>query len=643
MKPLILLLVAAFLHTGIQAQENRAFVPDEVFNTTTTRTFHFAPSPEGNNRLSNSLKDSSALSKGINQETSNIDHKDLGETYMDRQTYGVSRQQIYQHNDDYVVSVWTITEDYEGGFEDMGTAYSYKPSIGADWESQPDTPTRIESMKSRYPSYAPYGENGEVIVSQQSDGLNVYTRPEKGEGEWEHHLLEPSGDVPALKYPHMITSGENHQVLHIAAVTNIPYEGQESALLYFRSQDGGQTWDQQNVILEGTGSEHYTAIYGDEYGWAQKDSKIALVVTSPWHDLFYLESEDNGDSWQKHMVWEHPYPMFDFETTVTTDTLWCPGGSMDAVYDETDSLHIAFGLTRVMHQETGYDFTHFPWTDGIVHWSESFQPFTASNQHSALSHDNLEIGKHLVGWSVDKNSNNLFDNAGEYGLGQYPNLGMSTMPSLSRQDHDYTIALSYLTPNEERNSGEAFYRNVYAKPYYFTPLSDTLRELGSTIFMHEGPIYDYEEFFYPQLPPWNNSYLFIHNLYHSTPEIYFPGQGYFTQVMITEYDKYWWEGNPLPFTTGINQSTSTNRIRVSPNHPNPFSGQTLINVKLPSAVTMHLEVRDMQGKKVYTHQIKGHRGNNHIILPATNLKPGIYLYTVSAGEKSITRKMVVKE
>lgn len=642
MKKLLSLLIVAFLISGMQAQDNRAFVPEEVFNTTVTRTYHFAPENQSSNNRDNITQPNRAEAVKATQNNMYTEHYDLGETYMDRQTYGAARQQTYQYADGYSVAVWTLTKDFEGEFEDIGTAYSYKTETWSDWAPQPGEASRIESVKSRYPSYAPFGENGEVVVSQQNEGLNIYTREEKGVGEWDHQLLEPSGDIPALKYPHMITSGENHQILHIAAVTNAPYDGQKSALLYFRSPDGGQTWDQQSTLLEGTGSEHYTAIYGDTYNFASTGDTVALAVSSPWHDTFFLQSEDNGESWQKHVVWEHPYPMFDFESTITTDTLWCPGGSMDAVYDELHRLHIAFDLTRVMHEETGYEFTHFPWTDGIIQWDETLEPFSRSNQHKALSYDNLELTKHLVGWSVDQNNNNVFDDAGVYNLGQYPHLGMSTMPSFSRQSNNYTIALSYLSPNEERNNGENFYRNVYVKPYYFTPLTDTLRELGNTGLINENDIFLFNEVLYPQLPPWNDSYIFIQSLYHGNTELYFPENDFLSQVIISEYEPAFGWSNPLPIVNSINQSTFTEKIRVSQNHPNPFSDQTQIEVKLPGAMIIELNVRNLKGKSVFNCRLRGGLGNNQILIPAGNLKSGVYLYTITAGEETVTRKMMVR-
>ena len=50
----------------------------------------------------------------------------------------------------------------------------------------------------------------------------------------------------------MMTSGDNHEHIHLLAYTyDTPVLGQENALLYYRSSDGGETWDPDGIIIEG--------------------------------------------------------------------------------------------------------------------------------------------------------------------------------------------------------------------------------------------------------------------------------------------------------------------------------------------------------------------------------------------------------
>ena len=54
----------------------------------------------------------------------------------------------------------------------------------------------------------------------------------------------------------MITNGADHNTIHILALTyGSPYQGMVNALLYYRSQDGGQTWDINGELLDDINSD----------------------------------------------------------------------------------------------------------------------------------------------------------------------------------------------------------------------------------------------------------------------------------------------------------------------------------------------------------------------------------------------------
>ena len=606
-----------------------------MFSQTESRTFQ---NPE---YLVNEEKDSKTVLR-----EGNFDNNILGFTYHDLQTLGAHRGQVYQYPDGYTAAVWpNASAPLNDPFSVVtGTIYNYKAPGSGQWLPTNGNASRIESMNSRFPSYAPYGENGEVIASQQTGGINIYTCPERGEGEWEHHLLEPTEGVPALKYPHLITSGPNHEYIHVAAVTDTIYNGQQSALLYFRSQDGGETWDKHNVILEGTGSGHYTAIHADNYCWAVQDNKLALVVSSPWIDLFYLESEDHGDSWEKHMVWEHPYPMFDFETTIIDERVWSPDGSLDAIYDETGRLHLAFGLTRVKHPQTGYDYVYYPWTDGIVHWNESLEPFEAYDQKVALSYDYLEVNETLVGWAVDTDSNNVFDYDEGSIIDSNPYLGLSSLPSLSYSQDKSTLYLSYVSADENRKIYDYHYRSPYIKACFYNPDDEAEWLWDATLEPYNTDVSPntQQDFLYPQFTPVTCDTGYLFNIHHTRVGLYYVVGPYTSRVDIAGFTHSPnWPPNPL-IETGKGSAPAKNKWQVAQNQPNPFSRQTQIEVELPHAVMIHLEVRNMSGKTVYSRQIRGRRGNNILTVPAKHLQAGVYLYTLTAAEETITRKMVVR-
>ncbi|MCB0430468.1 MAG: T9SS type A sorting domain-containing protein [Flavobacteriales bacterium] len=83
------------------------------------------------------------------------------------------------------------------------------------------------------------------------------------------------------------------------------------------------------------------------------------------------------------------------------------------------------------------------------------------------------------------------------------------------------------------------------------------------------------------------------------------------------------------------------RFSVGQNYPNPVVDRTEIYYSLPAAADVRFEVFDMIGKMVYTNHYRGHSGINNIDFNAKTLKPGIYVYKLTSGDKALTRRMVL--
>ena len=83
------------------------------------------------------------------------------------------------------------------------------------------------------------------------------------------------------------------------------------------------------------------------------------------------------------------------------------------------------------------------------------------------------------------------------------------------------------------------------------------------------------------------------------------------------------------------------------NYPNPFNAHTVIVFSLDTTRKVRLVVYDAQGRKVRT-LFRGlvTAGQNTVIWRATDdagraVSSGIYYYRLEAGDKQITRKMVL--
>ncbi|MCK4406204.1 MAG: T9SS type A sorting domain-containing protein [Bacteroidales bacterium] len=81
---------------------------------------------------------------------------------------------------------------------------------------------------------------------------------------------------------------------------------------------------------------------------------------------------------------------------------------------------------------------------------------------------------------------------------------------------------------------------------------------------------------------------------------------------------------------------------VSQNCPNPFNDISTVTVNLEKASELSLEVFNLTGQKVYEiNNGKVKPGSFTLTIDASKLSPGVYFYTVYAGEDKVTKKMVV--
>lgn len=87
----------------------------------------------------------------------------------------------------------------------------------------------------------------------------------------------------------------------------------------------------------------------------------------------------------------------------------------------------------------------------------------------------------------------------------------------------------------------------------------------------------------------------------------------------------------------------TQLLDVSQNYPNPAYNITQIVVDLFYPSFIKMEVFNITGQKTEEMQSKNLQpGNHRFSLDVSGYTPGIYFYTVKAGDEQVTRRMVVR-
>lgn len=525
--------------------------------------------------------------------------------------------------DGTMAAVWTRGVS-PSAYADRGTGYNYfDGTIWGDID-----PPRLESVRTGWPSHAQLGADGEIVVSHRSGttGLKMLKRANKGTGNWDESDLAPPEGAAGLLWPRMVTGGDNKNTIHMIVLTSPEanggalYHGQDGALVYMRSQDGGQSWD-KNGVIPGIDSAFYSGWSADRYSLAEpRNNTLAFAINNTFDDLVLMKSTDNGNTWLKTVVWRYP--------DQAADMIYKPDGALSVVIDFNQKVHLFFGV--VLSNAAG---DLFPYQSGIAYWNEDLPVWDGDDSYlaSCLNPDTLNAEGLLVAYPIDVNGNGQWDVLGD--CGDY-NVGAVSMPQAMIDPSGYGILVwSAVTENcdymglDYRHiwvSNSCFNFNSFTAPVDITaPFDpDTIAECVFPSICQQSDQY------HPGL---------CHFLFQLDR---FPGlQGgddASENYIINNYEQL------IPSPPGTGEPGEAGLL-VSQNHPNPFSGTTYVDVSLKIPALLSISVSDITGRNLLESKYGVKPAGQHTLdIEASELSPGVYFYTVRAGSAKMTKKMVVR-
>jgi hypothetical protein len=553
----------------------------------------------------------------------------VGETWYDLQSNSTMAQRIYSYPDGSIGATWTrgMTPT---AYSDRGSGYNYYD--GSAWGPYPTE--RVEDTRTGWPSYAPFGENGEIICSHTGGtaGLQFSWRENKGTGDWNYFQLAGPDAQPDLLWPRMITSGENNEVIHVIAAAGnaATYEGLTMALLYSRSSDGGITWDPENVILDGTGSDVCNGWGGDDYAWANpKGDTIAFVAFGGIADGIIMKSYDGGDNWERITFYQSPDPFFDGNGGALPQSGGGDGYNA-LVLDNEGMAHVAFG--RQIHLDDTPDddaWSYYPYSDGLVYWNETMAPLdTAKIGATILPADwtttYLYQNGNLAAWTQENGDDTIVGVATYYA-------SLTSMPQMVLHNGILQFFYSGLAVGYDNTVNN--YRHIWGR---FTELDGNWSEFSD----HTGDVFHlFSECAFPAASPYATDETY-HVLYQTDNQ---PGNS-LQPTASPSHDPIL--NNmvylPLGVPVGVKDNLAVN-FEVSQNQPNPAVDKTTIVVNLQEQGNIRLTVSNILGQTVYeTMRETTSLGANAFRVDVSSFETGMYVYTVEVGKQKITNKMLVK-
>jgi hypothetical protein len=606
-------------------------------------------------------------------------------TIYDLQSNSMLGNRIATWPDGSVAVTATWSSD-ESPYNTRGTGYNY--FNGEEFGDQPTA--RVEDAKRGWPSIAPLG-NGEVLTSH-GDGVFMYKRDTKGEGAWteiqhfrDNNYHGYTADAGAWTWARVATTHDG-QYVHVLLADQQTIDGNNRSIVaYVRSTDGGATFSAPaDPPLIDIDAEYLLDISADDYMIATNGDKVALLFCSMNYDLFYLYSDDNGETWTKQVVWnfrgnDHAWDWGRTDVSPDLgDTIWCPDNSASIAIDNAGTVHVAFGLSRwAPAPDSGWGYySYWPYTDGIVYWNSNYtneqgghnipdfgqwsgdaeHPVWALNGtngiNSTLNDERLQYLAEADGY----NNLNFYypdpNNDGEIDYSElwpssmyfsYRTIGIATLPAISVDENgNMIIACSVL--DEDRRAEVPSGNEFYMRSIVVTARDSE----GQWFYDAMNLSADYEHasdecYSVTACSQGNNGEFWI--AYSADDELgllldYSSGD----DSQSTATDNIIWavKVNPTDLAGFDHVSDVVNPVTTARVFPNPTNGTLYVEVNASQSSDATMNVFNIMGQKVAEQTANFSTGINTASINTSELSSGVYFVTVKANGFEKTMKFVVK-
>ena len=423
----------------------------------------------GNEVLSNLITNTNPNTIAL--KTMSIDEVLIGTTTYDLQSNASVDNRLIRHSDGTISASWTMSAQYAAAYTDRGTGYNYYD--GSTWSSSPTV--RLESSRGGWPSMLTTGSGKEISITHNTDNgyLLMTHRPTKGTGSWTEQIIssmDSNGVYTDIIWNRAVNGGINGESIHMVGVIaptglgGTIWNGLDGALVYYRSQDNGVTWDIQDMQLPTLDTSKYLGFNGDDYAISAQGETIIIAYFGGWDDSVLLKSTDNGNTWTSTVFLDFPVDKYatddglDLDQDGVFDSLYTTDGSGTVLIDNNGTAHVFFGNMRVLDADlSDAQSSWYPSTNGLGYWNESMgaddyanNPMDTANPSlwfSSLSQD--------IAYSQDLDGDGLL-NYVDYPL-YYTS--MTCMPSAGI-DNNGNIFVSYSSLMENIDNGSQNFRHV---------------------------------------------------------------------------------------------------------------------------------------------------------------------------------------
>jgi hypothetical protein len=375
----------------------------------------------------------------------------IGTTVYDLQSNSGNCKRISEDSDGNIYAVWTQGYEDGDGYGDRGTGYNRYDAASGTWNPIPTE--RLEaSVRTGWPNHVVTESGTEFSVAHvftSGEYRLHYLRREAGETAWTEGDIPSSTPVGVL-WPRAAVSGETIHVLGVTTPTGDLggeiYEGVSTHPLYYRSTDGGATWDVTDFIIPGLDSTFTESYSADTYYIDARDDVVVVGSFDQWHDVTIFKSTDGGDNWSSTRIHDFPIDKYVVDDGYTVDDIFADPeapdtlailSSDDAGYvmvDNDGNAHAFFGQMYILDDDvTDGNSSYFPATSGLRYWNENFGADSTT----------------IIADVLDLNGNDTLDVASTAEIALYF-LSLTSMPTAGvDEDNNIYVAYSMLMEGDD--------------------------------------------------------------------------------------------------------------------------------------------------------------------------------------------------
>ncbi len=565
----------------------------------------------------------------------------IGETVYDLQSNSSTPNRITKLADGTLYGTYTFGTDAAGGYPERGTGYNVFTPSSQSWG--PFATARIEDVRTGWPNIVTLADGTVVNVAHTSDA-KLRVSKNVG-GTWQYSNI-PTAAPPGLLWPRMEVGGADGNTLHVIAITlptgngGAVYDGCDGHILYFRSTDGGTTWDKQDIKLPEVNSDYYSRMDADSYAIDASGETVAVGIIGDYGDVKIAKSSDNGDTWTTYTVKDFPIDGYVLDSGYTYDQLppdpnapdslaiQSSDNAGDVLVDNDGKVHLWYGEMYIL-DDAAANSSYYPATMGLRYWNEDMAE---------------DASVYAVEGIIDANGNGLADIAAISDIALYY-ASLTSHPSAGI-DADGRIYVAYsgltedyinpdATPNQQHN------RHVYVifSEDGGTTWSDPL-DLTSETYVEEFT--DFSSVYETMFPAMARYVDFRADIIYQQdfePGLSVRGDmdaastNYINHIGLDVADL-----GIISNTTTVNPAVFDFTIS-----PNPSSSMSILKYELAAAEPVTINVVNALGQVVKTAKLgTQNQGKHGFDLNTSAFADGMYIVTLQAGERIASSKLIVR-